>query len=454
MHALILAGGSGSRLWPLSRPNFPKQFLNLHGKNTMLQETIIRLSELPIVSTTVICNEDHRFLVAEQLRNIDKLEKIILEPEPKNTAPAITLGTLNLSEEDILLVLPADHVIENNDQFTEAINKAIPLAEEGNLITFGINPTEPHTGYGYIKKGREKGNGFIVEEFKEKPNLMLAQEYITSGEFLWNSGIFLFKAGIFLNELMTYSPDTYRTCKLALENSNKDLEFTCLDKEIFSSCVSESVDYAVMEKTSLATVVPLDAGWNDLGSWGSLFEISKKDEDGNSTKGDAIFMDSTNNYVNTDNKLVTLMGVDDLVIIVSQDVCFVSHKGKDQDVKALIAQLETAGRKEGQFSKEVHRPWGKYNSIDQGDRYQVKRITVKPYSKLSLQKHKHRSEHWVVVSGTARITNGKDVFEMVENESTYIPAGVIHCLENPTDKDLEIIEVQSGDYLERMILFA
>ena len=444
---VIIAGGNGTRLWPLSREARPKQFLSLHGHDSMLQSTAKRLENLDIQPSVTVCNEEHRFFVAEQLRNIDMLGRIILEPEGKNTAPAIALAALSASDDPILLILPADHAIEDNSAFVEAVNKAIPLAEAGKLITFGVSPKEPHTGYGYIKRGSERGAGFDVDKFVEKPSFDIAQGYVQSGDFYWNSGMFLFKASRYLEELEKFRPDIYRTCLESLEGSLVDSDFLRVKKECFELCPSESVDYAVMEQTDDAVVVIMDAGWSDVGSWSSLWEISEKDNCGNSISGDALLLDSRNCLVKTEDKLVTTLGIDDLIIVSTKDAIMVSHKDKVQDIKNITERLKNEDRDEVKFSREVYRPWGFYDSIDNGDGYQVKRITVKPGAKLSVQMHHHRSEHWIVVTGTAKVTKGKKTFLLSENESTYIAIGEVHALENPGKFDLELIEIQSGSYL-------
>ena len=444
---MIMAGGSGSRLWPLSRASHPKQFLSLHGDNTMLQSTAKRMAGLDVQSSVTICNEEHRFFVAEQLREIDKLGSIILEPVGRNTAPAIALAAFFAEDDPLLLVLAADHVIQDTESFNRAVSAALPLAESGKLVTFGIVPNEPHTGYGYIKKGEEKGAGFAVEQFVEKPSFELAQDYVSSGDYFWNSGMFLFKASKYLEELKSFRPDIYHACESAMAETRVDLDFLRVDKAKFESCPSESVDYAVMEKTRDAVVVPLDAGWSDIGSWSSLWDISEKDSSGNVTHGDVMVHNSNNSYIRTDGALVAALGVNDLVIVSTKDVLMVAHKDSVEDVKVLAQQLKSESRSEWELHREVYRPWGKYDSIDSGDRYQAKRITVKPGAKLSVQMHHHRAEHWVVVSGTARVTNGDKTFLLSENESTYIPVGVVHALENPGKVELELIEVQSGSYL-------
>jgi mannose-1-phosphate guanylyltransferase len=447
--AVVMAGGSGTRLWPLSRAAHPKQFLALHGDNTMLQDTFKRLDGLDIQSSVTICNEEHRFLVAEQLREIDKLGSIILEPEGRNTAPAIALAALSSIEveDSLLLVLAADHVIQDEEAFTKTVMNAIPLAEAGKLVTFGIVAHKPNTGYGYIKKGESQGSGFSVDAFVEKPSIEVAKEYLESGDYFWNSGMFLFKASRYLEELKIHRPDIYEACQLSMEGTSKDNDFLRINQAAFSACPSDSIDYAVMEKTDDAFVVPMDAGWSDIGSWSSLWDISEKDVNGNATYGDVMFHDLTNSFIRTDGKLVAAIGVDNLVIVSTKDVLLVAHKDSVQDVKVLAQQLKNKSRPEWEHHREVYRPWGKYDSIDIGDQYQVKRITVKPYAKLSVQMHHHRSEHWVVVSGSAKVTNGEKTFLLSKNESTYIPVGVIHALENPGKVDLELIEVQSGSYL-------
>ena len=444
---VIMAGGSGTRLWPLSRAAHPKQFLGLHGEDTMLQATVKRLSGLDIQASITICNEEHRFFVAEQLREIDKLGPIILEPVGRNTAPAIALAALTAKDDPLLLVLAADHVIQDEAAFREAVIRAIPLAEAGKLVTFGIVPNGPHTGYGYIKRGLNLGDGFEVDAFVEKPSTDIAQNYFSSGDYYWNSGMFLFRASRYLEELRKLRPDILERCQESVMDVKTDLDFLRIDKDAFESCPAESVDYAVMEKTAHAVVVPMNAGWSDIGSWSSLWDISEKDSEGNATHGDVILRETQNSYVRTDHKLVAVIGVDNLVVVSTKDALMVAHKDSVQDVKMITDSLKAEARSEWQLSREVYRPWGKYDSIDNGERYQAKRITVKPGAKLSVQMHHHRAEHWVVVSGTARVTNGDKIFLLSENESTYIPIGVVHALENPGKLELELIEVQSGSYL-------
>ena len=447
--AVIMAGGSGTRLWPLSRAAHPKQFLNLHGDDTMLQSTVKRLEGLDIHEVITICNEEHRFFVAEQLRSINRLGSIILEPVGRNTAPAIALAALSLKggEDPLLLILAADHVIQNEEAFVKAVTDSVPLAESGKLVTFGVVADSANVGFGYIKRGASLGPGYTVDRFVEKPSVELAEEYLESGEYFWNSGMFLIKASRYLEELQKHSPDIYKHCQECMSKVKTDHDFTRVDSVSFEACPSDSIDYAVMEKTDAAVVVPIDAGWNDIGSWSSLWDISEKDKNGNVVIGDVMLLDSRNSYVRTDNKLVAAVGVDDLVIVSTKDVLMVAHKDKVQDVKIIAQRLKSDSRSEWESHREVYRPWGKYDSIDRGSRYQVKRITVKPGGKLSVQLHHHRAEHWVVVSGTARVINGDKTFLLSENESTFIPIGVVHSLENPGEVDLEVVEVQSGSYL-------
>ena len=445
--AVIMAGGSGTRLWPLSRAAHPKQFLVMHGNDTMLQATAKRLAGFNISSSVTICSEEHRFFVGEQLREIGQAGTIILEPMGRNTAPAIALAALIAKDDPLLLVLPADHVIEDEATFAKVVSDAIPLAETGKLVTFGVVPKETLTGYGYIRRGAKQGVGFHVEAFVEKPSVEAAQGYVNSAEYFWNSGMFLFRASRYLEELSKFRPDIYKACRAAIGETKVDMDFLRINREIFEACPSESIDYAVMENTKDAVVVPLDIGWSDIGSWSSLWGITEKDQNGNVTHGDVLLHKSKNSYVRTDGKLVAAIGVDDLVIVSTKDVLMVANKQNIQDVKVIAQQLRSADRPEWQVHQEVFRPWGKYEIIDAGERYQVKRLTVKPGAKLSIQMHHHRAEHWVIVTGTAKITNGEKTFLLSENESTYIPIGATHALENPGKVDLELIETQTGTYL-------
>lgn len=453
---IIMAGGSGSRLWPLSRQLNPKQFLPLADANvSMLQATLQRLDGLGAALPRLICNEQHRFLAAEQLRVLG-LEKanILLEPVGRNTAPAIALAALTALEsctetqDPILLVLAADHLIKDVAAFQASIQTALPLAQDGKLVTFGIVPTHAETGYGYIEQGIDVGvGGFKVSRFVEKPDLVTAQEYLASGSYFWNSGMFMFRASRYLQELENFRPDILAACREALAGGTQDMHFTRVDEAAFAACPDDSVDYAVMEKTADAVMVPLDAGWSDIGSWTALWDVSDKDEQGNVFKGDVLSQQSHNTFVHADNRLVATVGVDDLVIVETKDAVLVAHKDHVQDVKKIVEQLKSRGRSEHINHREVYRPWGVYDSVDNGHRYQVKRITVKPGAKLSVQMHHHRAEHWIVVSGTAKVTNGERTYLVCENESTYIPIGQIHALENPGVIPLELIEVQSGSYL-------
>lgn len=458
---VIMAGGSGSRLWPMSREHFPKQFLNLYGNNSMLQETVNRLADIECTDPLILCNEKHRFIVAEQLRQLDILaNNIILEPVGRNTAPAIALAAIqslkNSSDahDPILLVLAADHLIQDQQAFTHAINSAIPFAESGKLVTFGIVPNTPETGYGYIHRGselqasQENSKAYFVNEFVEKPNLDVAKNYLASGEYYWNSGMFMFSARCYLAELRKSRPDIYDACMASMNDVSSDLDFIRINSDAFNECPSESIDYAIMEKTSDAVVIPMDAGWNDVGSWSSLWEISDKDACGNVCRGDVILIDSHNNYVSAESILVSTIGVENLVIIQTKDAILVSSKDKVQDVKSIVEELKRRGRKEYNIHREVFRPWGQYDSIDDGNGYQVKKILIRPGERLSTQMHHHRAEHWIVVSGTAKVTNAGQEFLITENESTFIPIGAVHSLENPGKIDLELIEIRSGKYLD------
>jgi mannose-1-phosphate guanylyltransferase/mannose-6-phosphate isomerase len=462
---VILSGGSGTRLWPLSRELYPKQLLPLAGSHTMLQETVLRLSGVKgLAAPLVVCNENHRFMVAEQLRSIERAPSaILLEPVGRNTAPAVAVAAIQALEDGqdpLLLVLPADHVIGDEAVLCQVVESAIAWAEMGKLITFGIVPRGPETGYGYIKAGEALGvrseeptphpsplTPHAVERFVEKPDLATARSYVDSGEYYWNSGMFMFRASRFLGELERFAPEMLAACRKALEGAGRDLDFVRLDAEAFSACPGDSIDYAVMEKTSDAIVLPLDAGWNDIGSWSALWEAGGKDSDGNAIHGDVLTKDVRNSYLYAGSRMVAAVGLEDHIVVETADAVLVASKDRVQDVKHIVEQLKARNRGEALLHRLVNRPWGTYECIDSAERFQVKRITVHPGASLSLQLHHHRAEHWVVVKGTARITRGEEVFTLSENESTYIPLGVGHRLENPGKIPLEIIEIQSGSYL-------
>lgn len=449
---VIMAGGRGSRLWPLSRELNPKQFLKLCGDSTLLQQTLARLGGLAVTAPLVICNEEHRFLVAEQLRqsglnNAD----ILLEPVGRSTAPAIALAAIKSrmdGDDPALLILAADHYIEDRDAFQEAVMQAESLVEQGKLVTFGVVPQHPETGYGYIQRGEElDGGGYAVARFVEKPDITTAQGYLTSGCYYWNSGMFMFKASVYLKALEQFQPDILRACEKAVAAGESDLNFLRVGVDAFAESPEDSIDYAVMEKVDSAAVVPLNAGWRDIGSWSTLWEIGEKDRNGNVCEGDVLVHNSTNSFIYSDHKLVATVGIENLVVVETKDAVLVAHKDCVQDVKEIFSVIKKGGRHEHMNHREVYRPWGVYDSVDKGERYQVKRITVNPGAKLSVQMHHHRAEHWVVVSGTAKVTNGEQQFLVTEDQSTYIPVGQVHCLENPGVIPLELIEVQSGSYL-------
>ena len=453
LQPVIIAGGSGTRLWPLSRQLYPKQFLPVVGDKTMLQATLERLQGLDCAPPIIVCNEDHRFIAAEQLR-LAGIEHngIILEPCGRNTAPAICLAALlakKIDPDASLLVLPADHHMEDPQAFLAAVEAAQEAAANGALITFGITPNHPATGYGYIKSAAPLTGDKpqTISEFIEKPSLERAEALIASGDYLWNSGIFMFRGDAFLKELQTLRPDIYSACLQSWQTSAVDMDFVRPDSNLFSACPAESIDYAVMEKTANAMVMPMDPQWNDLGSWSSLLDLLPKNAQGNVEIGDTMSIDSCNNYIRGDNKLIATLGISDLVIVDTKDALLVAHKDHVEKVKQLVDQLKTEQRSEYIHHREVYRPWGKYDSMDQGSRFQVKRITVKPEAKLSVQMHHHRAEHWVVVSGTAKVSIDNVERLICENESVYIPIGAVHSLENPGKIPIELIEVQSGTYL-------
>ena len=450
---VILSGGSGTRLWPLSRNEYPKQYLPLAGDNTMLQETILRLSGLDnLADPIIVCNVDHRFLVAEQCQQIGvKNPIILLEPVGRNTAPAIAaaaLQSLKASDDTIMLVLSADHVIQDIDVFHESIKIASGQAQDGKLATFGILPTEANTGYGYIKSSKNNTDGgYKVEEFVEKPDLETAQAYLEQGNYLWNSGMFMFKADVLIDELTIHSPDIVKLVSDAVNNATQDLDFIRLEEQSFSLSPVNSIDYVLMEKSDNVVVVPLDAQWNDIGSWSALYDIGAKDSSGNVLKGDVIAKDTTNSYIYASHHVVTAVGVDNLVVIDTPDATFIANQDKAHEVKSIVESLQKKGRDEARSNRKVYRPWGWYDSIEVGVHFQVKRLHVNPGAKLSLQMHHQRAEHWVVVSGTATAINGEDVLTLTEGDATYILIRTTHSLENKTNEQLEIIEVQSGSYL-------
>ena len=464
LQPVLLSGGSGTRLWPLSREAYPKQFLALSGERTMLQDTWLRVAPLATLAPIVVANEEHRFLAGEQLRQagVDGAA-IVLEPVGRNTAPAIAAAALQAmagGADPLLLVLPSDHVVRDAAAFQAAVREAVPAAEAGALVTFGIVPEAPETGFGYIQAGAgQAGEGQVgasqagagegvreVLRFVEKPDAATAQAYVDDGGYYWNSGMFLFRASRYLEELGRFRPDMLDAVRVAFDGSARDGDFVRLDKDAFAAAPSDSIDYAVMEKTARAMVLPVDIGWNDVGSWSALWAVSEQDADGNAHNGEVIAVDSHGSYV-WSRRMVALVGVDDLVVVETDDAVLVAAKDRVQQVKDVVARLKADDRSHAVLHREVHRPWGSYDSIDQDDGFQVKRIKVKPGGRLSLQSHKCRAEHWIVVRGTARVTRDNDVFELHANQSTYIPLGAKHRLENPGTEVLELIEVQSGDYL-------
>lgn len=451
---VILSGGSGTRLWPLSRKNLPKQFLPLTGDSTLFQQTVARTRSIDdIAPPIIVCSEEHRFLVAEQLLEMKVSgASILLEPAARNTAPAIALAAWHAVKKDpkaILLVLPADHLIGDQASFAEAVRKAAPLAQQGWLVTFGIRPEGPETGFGYIRRAEAlDDSAFRVRQFVEKPDRATAESYVAAGDYEWNSGMFMFEARRYLEELQLHAPRmheaTGEACALALA----DLDFVRIDKDAFAASPEDSIDYAVMEKTARAAVVPVSCGWSDIGSWAALWSASERDGDGNRLEGDVIAIDSRNCLMRaSERRMIAALGVSDLVIVDTPDATLVAPRERVQDVKRLVDQLKSAGRQEHLFHRKVYRPWGSYDSLDVGERFQVKRIMVKPGAALSLQKHQHRAEHWIIVSGTAEVTRDEEVFVLNENQSTYLPLGAVHRLRNTGTQPLELIEVQSGDYL-------
>ncbi|HEV7122521.1 MAG TPA: mannose-1-phosphate guanylyltransferase/mannose-6-phosphate isomerase [Rhodanobacter sp.] len=451
---LILSGGSGTRLWPVSRKNLPKQFLALAGKGTLFQQTLARTRPLPdVAAPIVVASEDHRFLAAEQLLDAGvEGADIVLEPLARNTAPAIALGALQALQRDpeaLLLVLPADHLIADTSAFTDAVTQAMPLAAQGWLVTFGIRPDRPDTGFGYIRRTESiDDHGYRVGQFVEKPDLATAESYLADGGYDWNSGMFLFKASRYLEELAKHAPEMLAAVREAHAQASIDLDFVRIDRDAFARVPEDSIDYAVMEKTAHAAVIPIDCGWSDIGSWSALWLTGGKDAHGNLCEGDTMPVDTRNSLLRShDRHLLATVGVDDLIVVTTPDATLVAHRDAAQDVKKIVERLKAAGRSEHALHRVVYRPWGNYDSLEAGERFQVKRIVVKPGASLSLQKHHHRAEHWTVVCGTAEVTCDDKVFLLSENESTYIPLGSTHRLRNPGKVPLELIEVQSGSYL-------
>lgn len=450
---VLLAGGNGTRLWPLSRTLMPKQFIRLAGSETMLQQTLNRLNGLSMDKPLIICNEEHRFIVAEQARQIGvETQDILLEPFGRNTAPAIALVAFAQraqGNDPLMLVLPSDHLIENVEAFQASVADAAKAAEQGKLVTFGIVPSHPETGYGYIEAGAAftGGDARAVQRFVEKPDKATAEEFLANGHFFWNSGMFLFRASRYLEELQAARPDIYDVCEQAANGISREGDFARIPQDLFQACPDESIDYAVMEPTAEAAMIPLDAGWSDLGSWTALWEVEGKDEDNNVTIGDVVAADTRGSYIRAESRLVATVGLDDMVVVETKDAVLVAEKGRVQDVKRLVERIRQGKRTEHHCHVRVFRPWGDYESIDDGARFQVKRITVKPGQKLSLQMHYHRAEHWIVVKGTALVQCGDETTLLTENQSTFIPVGTTHRLTNPGKVPLELIEVQSGSYL-------
>ena len=459
LQPVILCGGSGTRLWPLSREQYPKQLLALNGDHTLLQGTALRFSGKPgekiasPLAPIIVSNEEYRFITAEQLRQIGiKPAKIILEPLGRNTAPALALAALTALEsgnDPVLLVMPADHVISNNTAFQAAVSIGIPHAEAGKLVTFGIKPTHPETGYGYIRAGAAQNDALEIAAFFEKPDAATAERYVASGDYFWNAGIFMMRASVWLKQLEITRPDIIKACRTAFAGAANDQDFLRIHKEVFKDCPSDSIDYAVMEKlpAGLGLVVPLDAGWSDVGAWDAMWDLGQKDSDNNVLQGDVMAFATSDSLAISQSRLVALVGLQDTVVVETPDAVLVAHKSRIQEIKNVVARLKKEDRSEANAHRKIYRPWGYYDSIDAGSRFQVKRIVVNPGATLSLQLHHHRAEHWIVVRGTARVTRGDEVFLVSENESTYIPLGTRHRLENPGKVPLEMIEVQSGAYL-------
>jgi len=452
IHPVVLSGGSGTRLWPLSRAAYPKQLMPLAGERSLLQETLDRVADPALFAAPVlICNDEHRFLVAEQLRALErKAEAIVLEPVGRNTAPAVAAAALMAKPGSLLLILPSDHYIVDAGKFRAAVATAAKAAEAGALVTFGITPTAPETGYGYIRRGEalaKTAGCFRVAAFVEKPNAATAAQYLASGQYLWNSGMFLFRADRYLTELAKFEPAMLASVKQAVAGAVRDLDFTRLAKDGFTAATAKSIDYAVMEKTADAAVVPADMGWTDVGSWAALWDVAKKDANGNALIGDVIAADVTNSYIRSESRLVTAVGLDNIVLVETVDAVMAVARDRAQDIRLIIDRLNATDRGERLAHRRVYRPWGSYETVDIDKGFQVKRLVVNPGAKLSLQKHARRAEHWVVVRGTARVTRDRDIYDLGANQSTYIPLGAVHRLENPGTEILHLIEVQSGDYL-------
>ncbi|TVM36092.1 mannose-1-phosphate guanylyltransferase/mannose-6-phosphate isomerase [Oceanidesulfovibrio marinus] len=446
---VILAGGKGSRLWPLSRELYPKQYITFPGEGTLFEQTLLRTKLFDqVAEPVVVCNVEHRFLVAEQLQRLNITGRIILEPVGRNTAPAAAISALMCQDEDpVLLVMPADHKLDGG-VLNEAVEAALPLAEEGYLVAFGIDPEKPETGYGYLQKGQPLQDGFKVDAFAEKPTYELARQYVDSGDYFWNSGIFLFKASAYLDELKQFAPEMYSVCADAVAGVVSDLDFMRLPHDVFASCPSDSVDYAVMEKTDKCAMVVLEnSGWSDLGSWSAIYETGTKDANGNVCQGEVLVDGVKNCYLHSESRLVSAVGVEDLVIVETPDAILVAKKSQAQNVKSIVNTLCENKDEKALLHRKVYRPWGSYEGTDKDERFQVKRIVVKPGHVLSLQKHHHRAEHWIVVSGTAKITNGDKEVLLTEDQSMYIPVGTVHRLENPGCIPLQLIEIQTGSYL-------
>ncbi|MGF6371286.1 mannose-1-phosphate guanylyltransferase/mannose-6-phosphate isomerase [Paraburkholderia sp. RAU6.4a] len=463
VRAVILAGGSGTRLWPLSREQFPKQLIGLLGEESLLQSTARRLEGLsanhPVSEEKIIvCGEEHRFNIAEQLRQVGVAARIILEPVGRNTAPALTLAALSLVKEGgnaVMVVMPADHAVTDEAAFRRSVANAVRYANDGQIVMLGIVPTRAETGFGYIRLGAplDGNDGYCLERFVEKPSRELAEQYVASGEFLWNSGLFVMRASTWLSAIEKYEPEIYAACVEASKGESKDVDFSRVGSAAFTACPSQSIDYAVMERVASpesgfhAVVVPLDAGWSDVGAWDAVWDVLPKDADGNVAQGHVMLEGASNTFAHSEGRLIACVGTNDLVVVETPDAILVANHSSVQDVKKIVGRIKREKGTEADYHRKVYRPWGCYDSIDAGDGFQVKRITVKPGGRLSLQMHHHRAEHWVVVRGTARVTRGDESFLLSENQSTYIPLGQVHRLENPGKMPLELIEVQSGSYL-------